>query len=291
MRRTAILVGGFVLLLAPAGQVFGWSLCDEITLLDANLSVQCVWEDTDAVTLCDSIPPADLDRVACEIRDPDEFWFGLDGAGDAYGVIGVSDAGSTYFDVHRRPAGTRTSVHIIRITQRTELIPGEVTKLFLAGRWQVDVAQGDMLFNLRGSCSTAACVAQGDVKEHLALVRVSGIPALLDVALSYDPSGTVSINIPALPEGLPTGDFFDLYAGDVATLPDLSLAQTLACNFAAGLSPGDTAAVADPLPDPPANQARYYLAAVTGGTERRAGRERINGVLQARDASGLPLCP
>ena len=71
MRRTPILVGGFVLLFAQAGQAFGWSLCDEIALLGANLSVQCVWEDTDAVTLCDSIPPPDLDRVACEIRDSD----------------------------------------------------------------------------------------------------------------------------------------------------------------------------------------------------------------------------
>ena len=134
-------------------------------------------------------------------------------------------------------------------------------------------------------------MAEMDTREHLALVRVTGLPSLLAVVLTYDPGGALSIRLPALPEGLPTGDFYDLYAGGVAGLPDLSLAQVLACDFATGLSPGDTAVVADPLPDPPANQPRYYLVAVTSGAERRAGREQINGVLQGRDATALPSCP
>jgi hypothetical protein len=303
MRGRAILAGGVVLLLASAGPALGWSLCDEITIIDTNLSVQCVWEDSDAQILCDgATPPPGLTPADCEILcDPEQpdgacahapaFWFGIDGAGDAYGVAPGDDAAGTYLDVYRRLAGTVTDEHVLRITERTEPLPGEVTKIFAAGRWQVDVARGEILFNLRGSCQTALCLGQGDNKEHLALVRVTGLPSLLDVALTYEPGGSVSFRIPALPEGLPTGDFFDLYAGAVETLPDLSQAQTVACDVASGLSPGDTVVVPDPLPDPPAWEPRYYLMAVTSGTERRAGRERISGVLQGRDASGLPWCP
>lgn len=303
MRGTAILAGGVVLLLASTGPAFGWSLCDEVTVIDTNLTVECVWEDSDAEVLCEGpTPPPGLTPAACEVLcDPEQpsgacdetlsFWFGIDGAGDAYGVAPGDDVAGTYFDVYRRLAGTVTDEHILRITERAEPIPTEVTKIFAAGRWQVDVARGEILFNLRGSCQTALCVGQGDIKEHLALVRVTGLPSLLDVALTYEPGSTLSFRIPALPEGLPTGDFFDLYAGAVATLPDLSQAQVVACDVANGLSPGDTVVMTDTLPEPPAWEPRYYLVAVTSGAERRAGREQIDGVLQGRDATGLPWCP
>ena len=109
--------------------------------------------------------------------------------------------------------------------------------------------------------------------------------------MSYDPAGMMSFRIPVLPEGLPTGDFFDIYSGDLATLPDLSLASPLACDAGFGLGPGDLVTVNDTLPDPAVGTGRYYLAAVTSGVERRAGREQLNGVLQGRDASALPACP
>jgi hypothetical protein len=95
-----------------------------------------------------------------------------------------------------------------------------------------------------------------------------------------------------MPEGLPTGDRFDVFSGDVATLSGgLSLAQSLACDVAAGAIVGERVDVFDPLPDPAPGQARYYLTVVTSGVERRAGRRREAGVLSGRSVEGLPSCP
>jgi hypothetical protein len=65
----------------------------------------------------------------------------------------------------------------------------------------------------------------------------------------------------------------------------------MACDVAGMAGPGDTVTVADTLPDPPAGQARYYLAAVSHGGERRAGRRNVTGLLEGRPAGSLPACP
>ncbi len=132
----------------------------------------------------------------------------------------------------------------------------------------------------------------GSASSYVVL-KVSGLPTLLDIILSYQPPSTLSFNVPVHPEALPGADSFSVYAGDVATVSDLSQASPLECTVPPGRPPvpGEHISVADTLPDPPLGEARYYLAAVSYHGQRRAGRQSLTGVLQGRNAAALSGCP
>ncbi len=278
--------------IAAAGTpCFGWSLLEEVTLVQPGLTAELVWELIDTKVYCESGPPG-LDRLACAVApDPGEFWIGLDAAGNRYGTINGSNTTGVYFDIYRRPAGSRFDQHLVRITKRVEPTFGQVTKLFAANAWQVDATNGTMLIGLLGSCFSTACVAQGDTTDHMALIRISGLPTLFDLQLTYVPSGAIAFNVPARPEGLAGADRFDVYHGDAASLPDLSLARSLACDVAPGALPGMIVQVTDTLPDPAAGRLRYYLVTVTDDAARRAGRRWTGPAPTGRPASLLPDCP
>jgi hypothetical protein len=291
MRSIPVRVVVCCLAFVVAGPALAWSILDEVTVLDPNLTASLIWEDPDTRILCQTT--TDLDLLECNLIDDSfsQFWFGMDAAGNRYGVVGGEDvAGTTFFDIYRRPAGTRGNEHIVRVTKNEELVIGEVTKLQIGGRWEVDVTNGEMILSFWGLCATSACIGAGDNTEHLASVRISGLPKLFDLTVTYEPSGALAFRVPQNPEGLESGDYYDLYAGEISTLPDLSAAQAVDCDVAAGMKPGDPVSVADPLPTPMAGTSRYYLIAVTSGLERRAGRQRTAGVLSGRDATGLPAC-
>jgi len=225
------------------------------------------------------------------VPDPAEFWVGLDAAGNAYGTINGADAAGEYFDIYRRPAGTKLSQHIARITKRKEPVFGQVTKLQLTGGWEIDQTGGTLLLGVTGSCLSATCTAQADTTDHLAVIRITGLPTLFDLALSYQSPGALALRMPVRPEGLPSADRVDIFYGAASAASDLSTALPLACDVAGSAGPGDTVSVADSLPDPPAGQARYYVAAVSSGGDRRAGRRNIIGVFEGRQTSSLPACP
>ena len=269
--------------------VLGWSLGDAVTVIDPNLSAEVVWENPDSKTYCTS-SPQNLDRLACDLPQDEEFWIGVDAAGNRYGTIIAIEPMGDFYDIYRRPAGTNFNHHIARIIKRTEPIPTEVTKIFIASEWEVDAINGAILIGLQGSCMDATCIAAGDTTDHLALLRITGLPIILDVVASYAPPSTFSFTIPVFPEGLPSGDAFDVFVGDIATLPDFSQSQQLACNVAAGEPVGARVDTFDPLADPSLGEARYYVTAATSGLDRRAGRQRTDGVLSGRDVSGMPAC-
>lgn len=285
--RLQLIVGAA--LLCATGPAFSWSLLDEVTILDPAVTVGVDFEMPFARSYCDSLPQ-NLDRLECEILQIEDLWFGVDGAGNRYGMVSAADPNGTYFDIMRRPPGTQNSEPVLRITKRVEVIFGQPIKLQITGRWTVDPANGEMILTFRGQCLTALCASQSDDEEHMGALRVSGLPGLFEIAASYVPPGTVSFLLPAVPEGLRTGSRLDIYAGSLGTLPDLGQAQLLLCDAAAGLKPGDLVNLADPLGDPAPGQGRYYLAAVVSGTERRAGRRLDGGTLVGRDPSGLPVC-
>ncbi|MGH9870529.1 MAG: hypothetical protein ACREAA_20525 [Candidatus Polarisedimenticolia bacterium] len=52
--------------------------------------------------------------------------------------------------------------------------------------------------------------------EEWGIIRISGLPTLLDIILSYQPPSTLSFNVPVRPEGLPGADSFAVYAGDLS---------------------------------------------------------------------------
>jgi hypothetical protein len=134
--------------------------------------------------------------------------------------------------------------------------------------------------------------ASGTCHLRNAVIRISGLPTLLDIILSYQPPSTLSFNVPVRPEGLVGAASFSVYAGDVRTASDLTQATPLECSVPAGRPhiPGEQLTVADTLPDPAAGAGRYYVAAVKHGDQIRAGRSMIGGVMQGRNAAVLPVC-
>lgn len=291
MRQITLVVPLFLVATLSAGPARAWSLRDEVTVIDPSLTAELVWEIIDSKAYCQS-GVADLDRLSCTVLpDPAEFWIGLDAAGNAYGTVNGVNALGEYFDVYRRPAGTKQSQHIVRITKRKEPVFGQITKIQATPDWDIDPTGGTLLIGLTGSCFSTTCTAQGDTTDHMALIRITGLPTLFELALTYQPPAGLALEMPTRPLALPSADRVDVYYGAAPTLGDLALAMPLACNVAAGAGPGDTVAVADPLPDPPAGEARYYIAAVTSGAEVRAGRRMVGGLLAGRSTTGLPSCP
>ena len=285
--RPALVTG--ILFLAALSQTAAFSLLDEVTVIDPNLTPELVWEMIDTKTYCQSAP-SNPDRLACRVIDPDEFQIGVDAVGNRYSVIEAVETLGTYFDVYRRPAGTQFNHHIARITKNVAMVVGQPTKLFAVGKWEIDATNGVLLLGLKGECFTMTCAGDNDTLEHLAVIRITGLPALMDVIESYEPPSLLSFNLPSHPEGLAQGDRYDVYQGSVAGLPDLSQAQPLACDVAAGKAVGERVEFTDPLPDPAPGETRYYLTAVSSSVDQRAGRTRQAGILTGRAASSLPPC-
>ena len=71
-----------------------------------------------------------------------------------------------------------------------------------------------------------------------------------------------------MPEGLPATGHFDTYWGNVATLPDFTQAQPMACSYpATPPAVGDYLTVTDTSPTPALGQANYIVTVQTGAME------------------------
>ena len=145
--RLALAASGALIL--SMGSAAGFSLLDEVTVIDTNLAAEIVWELHDTKTYCQS-SPQNLDRLQCAVLAPDEFWIGVDPVGNRYGVIVTTDQNGTFFDIYRRPVGTGFNHHIVRITKRVEVVFGKPVKLFATGRWEIDPTNGWLLVGIRG---------------------------------------------------------------------------------------------------------------------------------------------
>jgi hypothetical protein len=55
-------------------------------------------------------------------------------------------------------------------------------------------------------------------------------------------------------------------------------------------TPGQLVSDSDTLPDPAVGEGRYYLVASQNGTDRRLGRQYVNGAFSARQPAGLTGC-
>ena len=107
-------------------------------------------------------------------------------------------------------------------------------------------------------CVIPAGAGGCDLRAGAALLTISGLPKMFDTLLTFVPPGqTISLLTPAYPDGFRSADSFQLWAGDVRTLPDWSRATAVSCVAAAPPQPGQLVSVADTLPDPAAGQARY----------------------------------
>lgn len=132
---------------------------------------------------------------------------------------------------------------------------------------------------------------QGGFSEgNPVLIRVSGLPRLLDVFASYTPSIQVAVSPAKFPDGLLQPlEAQDLVFGDVGTLPDFSRA-TRSCGAVRLPAGADPVLIADPLGEPAVGHSLFFLVASRGLTETRMGRALVGGTFNGRDVSKLPVC-
>jgi hypothetical protein len=126
--------------------------------------------------------------------------------------------------------------------------------------------------------------------KKVGLVAIDGLPKMFDTLMTFTPGGALSALNPGLPDGFRSVDAMQIWTGDVRSMPDWSQAQPLACMAATSPTPGQIVTVPDTLPNPPVGHGRYYLTATVSGTDRRLGRQYVNGAFSARNPTGLPIC-
>jgi len=147
-----------------------------------------------------------------------------------------------------------------------------------------------VLTDLRpGSCGTTATRFQ----RAFGVVRIAGVSSLLDIIATSQPSTTtVAWTTPRYPEGLSGADRFQVFAGDVHDLPDFTRAVPVECSVtgAGAPQPGELMSVADPLSIPRVGSAVYMLVGVESGTQRRFGRQYVNGLMSGRNAAEFAAC-
>ena len=125
----------------------------------------------------------------------------------------------------------------------------------------------------------------------MGLLVLSGLPALFDTLVTFVPGGqSLSILTPAVPDGFRSADALQLWSGDVRTLPDWSQATAVSCPAATNPVAGQSITVADTRPAPNPGEARYFVVATQSGSERRLGRQYVDGAFSARDPAALPVC-
>jgi hypothetical protein len=123
------------------------------------------------------------------------------------------------------------------------------------------------------------------------IIALTGLPTMFDTLLTFVPGGgAFTAQTPAHPDGFRSAESLEVWTGSVRSMPDWSQAQPLACMAAQNPAPGQIVKVADTLPDPPIGEGRYYLIASQSGSDRRLGRQYLNGAFSARQPAGLPVC-
>jgi hypothetical protein len=214
---------------------------------------------------------------------------GVDAAGNTYdlappGKLCFPLGHSGYVLERISPSGT--SEVVARIS--TEVIISGLTIHFsFGGSFQFDSTNGRILIPFTYDPSGIFLCPY----QHYGLAEFGGLPKLFDTFLTFLPAGqSLTALTPGLPDGFPSADSLQAWTGDVRTLPDWSKASSLVCTAAASPAPGQLVGMSDTLPDPEVGQARYYVVASQSGTQRRLGRQYVNGAFSARDPGTLPVC-
>lgn len=178
---------------------------------------------------------------------------------------------------------------VLRIVPRCE--EGTYSDSVIQLVWNLDPVAGSTLMTVLSNRQGPDGTRSDDMLE---LARLSGLPSLFDIVASYTPAPPgISWNVPVMPDAFPgQADHFDVLAGNLATLPNLTAAQPIACGVPSGRAPvaGEALSVADPLPDPAPRSGRYYLVAASRGDEMRLGRQLVGGVTSGRPVARLAGC-
>ena len=224
------------------------------------------------------------------------FPIGVDAAGSFYdipdagggGLVGLPDGDGGNLRRGRRDGVTQYMGFVYR--QKCLDPPGCTRVAFYARAtpFYLDVTNGRIL--IVSGASIRSEPGDQEVDYRVGLVEIAGLPQLLDTLLTFIPGGQLTAFMPAHPDGFPSADAVEVWAGDLRTMPDWSRALPVACAAATSPTPGQIVPISDPLPDPAPGTGRYYLTASRHAADRRLGRQ-FNGVsFSARDPASLPLC-
>jgi hypothetical protein len=218
---------------------------------------------------------------------------GVDAIGSAYQIhffgppIPFADGDGTLMR-RVRPDGTTEDVaRFYRVRCLEPSCSSDYSLFYFNTPLYLDVTNGRILIFMFRSVRNAST----EVDSVVGILEISGLPKLFDTLLTFEPSAqTLSTVTPAHPDGFRSADSLQVWAGDIRTLPDWSQAQALTCNAATQPTPGQIVTITDTLSDPAVSQGRYYLTASVNGTDRRLGRQYVNGAFSARDPAILPVC-
>jgi hypothetical protein len=165
---------------------------------------------------------------------------------------------------------------------------GGVETRFSFSNQRFDVVNGDLLLAVFGMHRDAFTSQFSDWTAGI--VRIGGLPTLFDTLLTFAPGGQLAALMPAHPDGFRSADSIQIWTGDVRSMRDWSLAKPLTCEAATNPAPGQVVTVADTLADPALDHGRYYITASVNGTDRRLGRQYVDGAFSARNPATLPVC-
>jgi hypothetical protein len=274
MRRLLSLLALLVSFVSTSAAVADCSVLSFVTVLDGNLTVTPIPLGTARDFFLDK-------RVICSpmggtnCYETSETIGGYDALGNlyTYGSIG----GPTMSLWRTTPQGIRTELlQILPVPENVD------PSCFL------ESTPGVALNSVDGWVDISA---RGNFSEGTpTLLRVSGLPRLLDVFATYTPTAQVAVFPAKFPDGLlEPAEGQDLLVGDVASLPDFSQAVR-ACSAVPLPNNASPVFIPDPLAAPPSGHAFYFLVASRGASEMRMGRALSNGHFQGRQVGGIPAC-
>ncbi len=218
---------------------------------------------------------------------------GVDAAGNSYDL-----ASNGIIELDPGPIHRGFLLERLNKAGSSEIIARLFTQVFLGGNATLTIQYGTGQFQfdaVNGRILIPVYLRPDGIAScpltRYGLIEISGLPQMFDTLLTFVPSGqSLTALTPGLPDGFRSADSLQVWAGDVATLPDWSQATPMACPASVSPAPGQLVNATDTLPDPATGRARYYVVAGQNGTHRRLGRQYINGIFSARNPALLPVC-
>jgi len=270
------------------------SVGDMVESLSPGISVRVIRESPHNVNgqeVCQGPLPLPWECGGNGVNGGSLITIGADAAGNAYHITsGYTDFGDGRTGaLLRRITPTGVTQDLARVFERVCLSADcSISKNYANTASTIDVTGGRILIaGLTNYCDPSIFPCSGT----LGIVEISALPQMFDTLLTFIPQGqTLSSLTPAHPDGFRSADSMQVWTGNVRTLPDWSHAQALTCSAATNPAPGQLMTIADTLADPVIGQGRYYVTASVNGSNRRLGRQYVNGAFSARDPATLPVC-
>ena len=276
-------------------------LADQIQILKPGF-MKSVFQDLGPQSPCESSSLKDtrsmMSSFLCQgLKVAAHAGSGVGALGDFYQIVKTVDGATgtvctnagmpdnVVYEVQRRTESTVEAIVQVPHCVELEDTAYQTTEML---NMAVDNINGSLYLATQSSLFNG-----GPVMEQYGIVKISGLPTLLDIIPTFQPAaGTLSWITPKHPEALPAADRFQVYVGDVRAPGDLSGPVPFDCSVpdTGSPEPGEYISILDSRPDPPVGEATYVIIGVEHEGERRFGRQQIGGVLAGRDPLTFTGC-